>query len=357
MPRLPSCADRPVHRWNCPGPRDPTWQGGRTYDWVDVTRPEPYGRRRGPRRAAGGCLAPRRRGGRRLAPHFPRGWGWRRLHSASWGVSARRVVTYLYEDAPRHRATAAIRSCCSPMRVGAAFYGAARGDRQPWLRRRRPPRPRGHPDHRAARRRPALVPQVGSRRRAEGVSRRPHAGTSATGVRSSTSRPPTFASSSTSWPRSMPQRRGRAAPTLAGRLDLGRIGVFGHSFEAAAAVVACQTDHRFIVGANLDGGLWREADRSPSTDPSWCCSPTTPSSSSPASRRSPRRCTRRSSGASRTRPPPRRLAATRRIGPAGRACRSRPSTARSWTGGSCRCGAGRSAGSVTPRSTAHGCGR
>ena len=52
-----------------------------------------------------------------------------------------------------------------------------------------------------------------------------------------------------------------AADPLAGRLDLGRVGVFGHSFGGGAAVVVCQTDDRVAVGANLDGGLWREADR------------------------------------------------------------------------------------------------
>lgn len=46
---------------------------------------------------------------------------------------------------------------------------------------------------------------------------------------------------------------------LAGRLDLERVGVFGHSFGGGAAVVAAQRDERFRAAANLDGALWRSA--------------------------------------------------------------------------------------------------
>lgn len=45
---------------------------------------------------------------------------------------------------------------------------------------------------------------------------------------------------------------------LAGRLDLGRFGVFGHSFGGAAAERACRLDRRFGAGAGLDAALWRE---------------------------------------------------------------------------------------------------
>ncbi len=40
---------------------------------------------------------------------------------------------------------------------------------------------------------------------------------------------------------------------FAGRLDLNRIGVFGHSFGGAAAAEACHLDTRCTAGADLDG--------------------------------------------------------------------------------------------------------
>jgi predicted dienelactone hydrolase len=40
---------------------------------------------------------------------------------------------------------------------------------------------------------------------------------------------------------------------LAGRLNLERVGVFGHSFGGAIAAQACQRDSRFKAGVNLDG--------------------------------------------------------------------------------------------------------
>jgi hypothetical protein len=40
---------------------------------------------------------------------------------------------------------------------------------------------------------------------------------------------------------------------FAGRLDLFRVGIFGHSFGGAVAGVICLTDSRVKAGANLDG--------------------------------------------------------------------------------------------------------
>lgn len=40
---------------------------------------------------------------------------------------------------------------------------------------------------------------------------------------------------------------------LAGRMDLAKVGVFGHSFGGAAAVRAVQLDSRFLAAINLDG--------------------------------------------------------------------------------------------------------
>jgi predicted dienelactone hydrolase len=45
---------------------------------------------------------------------------------------------------------------------------------------------------------------------------------------------------------------------LTARLDLERVGVFGHSLGGAAAAEAMRLDPRFGVGLNLDGTLWGE---------------------------------------------------------------------------------------------------
>jgi len=46
---------------------------------------------------------------------------------------------------------------------------------------------------------------------------------------------------------------------FAGRLDLGRAGMVGHSLGGAAAVEACRTDSRFRACADLDGALYGPA--------------------------------------------------------------------------------------------------
>ncbi|MGO1056509.1 alpha/beta hydrolase family protein [Crossiella sp. CA198] len=43
------------------------------------------------------------------------------------------------------------------------------------------------------------------------------------------------------------------------RLDLRRVGVFGHSLGGDTAAEAMRADRRFRVGANLDGAFWGEA--------------------------------------------------------------------------------------------------
>lgn len=40
---------------------------------------------------------------------------------------------------------------------------------------------------------------------------------------------------------------------LAGRLDLARVGIFGHSFGGATAIRTVQVDPRFLAGINMDG--------------------------------------------------------------------------------------------------------
>jgi predicted dienelactone hydrolase len=47
--------------------------------------------------------------------------------------------------------------------------------------------------------------------------------------------------------------RGQGDPRFAGRLDLQRVGVLGHSIGGVAAAEACHDDARFRAAANLDG--------------------------------------------------------------------------------------------------------
>jgi dienelactone hydrolase len=54
---------------------------------------------------------------------------------------------------------------------------------------------------------------------------------------------------------------------LGGRLDLARLGVFGHSLGGGTAAEVCRLDRRCRAGVNLDGGLWREADTVGVTQP------------------------------------------------------------------------------------------
>jgi predicted dienelactone hydrolase len=52
-----------------------------------------------------------------------------------------------------------------------------------------------------------------------------------------------------------------AAGLLGGRLDLDRLGGFGHSFGGNAALEWCRNDRRCRAAANLDGALWTEVGR------------------------------------------------------------------------------------------------
>jgi dienelactone hydrolase len=52
-----------------------------------------------------------------------------------------------------------------------------------------------------------------------------------------------------------------AATNLADRLDLDRLGAFGHSFGGNAALHWCRSDPRCLAAANLDGALWTDVGR------------------------------------------------------------------------------------------------
>ena len=49
---------------------------------------------------------------------------------------------------------------------------------------------------------------------------------------------------------------GERESIFAGRLDLSRLGIFGHSMVGAVAGQTCLVDSRFKAGINLDGFHW-----------------------------------------------------------------------------------------------------
>lgn len=56
-------------------------------------------------------------------------------------------------------------------------------------------------------------------------------------------------------------------PIFAGKLDLARMGAFGHSFGGATALEVCRVDARCRAVANLDGGLYGESVTKPAIRP------------------------------------------------------------------------------------------
>lgn len=59
----------------------------------------------------------------------------------------------------------------------------------------------------------------------------------------------------------------RHDPLLAGRIDLTRMGSFGHSFGGATALEVCRVDARCRSAGNLDGALYGELVREPAVRP------------------------------------------------------------------------------------------
>jgi dienelactone hydrolase len=54
---------------------------------------------------------------------------------------------------------------------------------------------------------------------------------------------------------------GATGTAFAGRLDLGRVGIFGHSLGGAVAAEASRLDPRFRAGVDLDAGLFTDVTR------------------------------------------------------------------------------------------------
>lgn len=59
----------------------------------------------------------------------------------------------------------------------------------------------------------------------------------------------------------------QADPLLAGRLDLARIGSFGHSFGGATALEVCRVDSRCRAAVDMDGGLYGGSTTMPAVRP------------------------------------------------------------------------------------------
>jgi predicted dienelactone hydrolase len=59
----------------------------------------------------------------------------------------------------------------------------------------------------------------------------------------------------------------RTDPLLAGRLDLTRIGSFGHSFGGATALEVCRIDARCRAAVDMDGGLYGDSVTLPAVRP------------------------------------------------------------------------------------------
>ena len=56
-------------------------------------------------------------------------------------------------------------------------------------------------------------------------------------------------------------------PLFAGKLDLTRIGSFGHSFGGATALEVCRIDTRCRAAVNMDGGLYGDLVTQPAMRP------------------------------------------------------------------------------------------
>ena len=56
-------------------------------------------------------------------------------------------------------------------------------------------------------------------------------------------------------------------PLLAGKLDVRRIGSFGHSFGGVTALAVCRVEARCVAAANLDGGFANDSLSGPAIRP------------------------------------------------------------------------------------------
>jgi hypothetical protein len=230
--------------------------GRRAIDWIDEARSDPYARRAGAVREVPVVIwYPSESTDRASARYLPRGF-W--LHSLVFGVVNRRVVTHSVENAPVVRVPAERYPVLlfSPAGWPPYFYGAlleelaSHGYVVVGLQ---------HPYEMV----PTTVFASGRRRwfrtkavaGALSVSDRPHADDV-----TDRGRVVDVKAEDLLFVLDQLDALGVSDDPLAGRLDLERVGAFGHSFGGGAAVVAAQRDVRFRACANLDGGLWRAAE-------------------------------------------------------------------------------------------------
>jgi Platelet-activating factor acetylhydrolase, isoform II len=239
-----------------PRPTGPFAVGRLARDWIDPARIDPYARRGGTREIAAVIWYPAvASAGESSAPYLPRSW---RLHAAMWGVAARRVVTHARHQAPIASGEERYPVLMfSPAGWAPYFYAAVLEELAS----------HGYivvalaHTHEMI---PTTVFADGRRRwfrksavaSALTVSKRPHADD----VRDRGA-VVDYKADDLRFALDELGRLDVGRQLLAGRIDIERVGVFGHSFGGAAAVVACQTDSRFAACANLDGGLWRAPER------------------------------------------------------------------------------------------------
>jgi dienelactone hydrolase len=230
--------------------------GRRTIEWVDGRRTDPYGRQHEPREVPAVVWYPAApSASAAAAAYLPKAW---KLHAALWGVAANRVATHSVEDAPV--AAGAERFpvlLFSPAGWPPYFYAAMLEEIAS----------HGYVVVALAHSHEMIPMTITTRGRrrwfrnaaiagALTVSKRPHADDvrdrgAVVDVKAADLR---FALDQLA-------ALDNGSGPLAGRIDLSRVGVFGHSFGGAAAVVACRADPRFVACANLDGGMWRQPEQ------------------------------------------------------------------------------------------------
>ncbi|WP_158501827.1 hypothetical protein [Vitiosangium sp. GDMCC 1.1324] len=238
-----------------PEPTGPYDVGRIAFDWVDARREEPYARRGHRRRELSAWLwyPAELRPGTKPGPYLPAGW---RLTSLFWQFQASRVRAHAVPGAPVARPRARYPVLVfSPAGFPPLYYSslfeelASHGYIVAAVSHTYEALPlSAFADGRLRLFRPA---SVGG---ALKVSRASHE----EDVRTRADVARVKAEDLRSLVDEL-ERLDAGSGVLAGRMDLTRLGAFGHSLGGNAAVELCASDERCRAVANLDGGVWSEA--------------------------------------------------------------------------------------------------
>ncbi|WPB75946.1 hypothetical protein KYC5002_44025 [Archangium violaceum] len=235
-----------------PEPTGPYGVGRAAFDWVDARRQEPYARRGNRPRELSAWLwypaEPRR--GARPGPYLPAGW---RLTSLFWRFQASRVRAHAVPGAPvarppqRHPVLVFSPAGFPPLYYSSLFEElASHGYIVAAVSHTYEALPlSAFADGRLRLFRPA---SVGG---ALKVSRASHD----EDVRARAEVVRVKAEDLRSLVDEL-ERLEAGSGLLAGRMDLDRLGAFGHSMGGNAAVELCARDERCLAVANMDGGVW-----------------------------------------------------------------------------------------------------